>query len=60
MLDKNNFGPEKIDVAVVAGDSLYRFLEAGYGAAVNAEDVEEVIPKCLLFGLFPFGACPFV
>lgn len=60
VLDENNFGPEQIDVAVVAGDSLYRFLEAGYCAAVDAKHVKKVIPKCLLFGLFPFGARPFV
>jgi len=60
VLDENNFGPEQIDVAVVAGDSLYRFFEARDDAAADAEDVEEFIPEGLLFCLFAFDACPFL
>lgn len=59
MLDKNNFGPEQIDVAVFARDFLYGFLEDRNGAAADAKDIEEFVPESLLFGAFAGGACPF-
>ena len=58
MLDEHSLGPEEIDVSVVAGDSSHGLFEAGDGTAGDAKNLEEFVPEGLLFGLFPFRACP--
>ena len=60
VFDENDAAPEEVDVAVVAGDSLYRFLEAGDGAARDAENIEKFVPEGLLFGLFALDSGPFL
>jgi hypothetical protein len=42
-------GPEDVDGAPGAGEFADGFLEAGDGAAVEAEDVEELVPEGLAF-----------
>ena len=50
VLDQQHAGPEKVDVAVIAGDFLYRLLERGHRAAADAEDLEKLVPKRLFLG----------
>lgn len=58
VLDKNNAGPEQIDVAVLTGDFLDRLFEAGNGAAADSEHVEEFVPEGLLLAALASDAGP--
>ena len=53
-------GPEKINETVIAGDLFHRFLEAGNGAAADAEHAEKFIPKAFRLGLLAGLAFPFI
>src|SRR5262245_30601702 len=59
MLNEHNARPEEVDAPVIAGDFLYGLLEARYGPAFYAEDLEKLVPKSLFFGSFASDACPF-
>ena len=52
VLGKHGAGPEEINVAPLAGEFFHGFLEGGDGAALDAEDHEEGIPKGLGLGVF--------
>lgn len=52
-------GPEEVNEIVFAGEIFYGFLEAGNDAALDAEDVEKLVPEGLLFGLLAAGGVPF-
>ena len=55
---QNDAGPEKINVAVVAGNFLHRLFKAGHRAAGNAEDLKKFIPESLLLRALAFRARP--
>jgi hypothetical protein len=59
VLDQYLARPEQVNVAVIAGNVLDRFLKAGYSTERDTEDFEELVPKDLLISLFPCGAHPF-
>jgi len=52
-------GPEDVDAVGGAGDGMDGFFEGGDGAAVLAEDVEELVPEGLGLGAFAGGVGPF-
>jgi hypothetical protein len=52
-------GPEEVNAAVIAGDFLDGFLEAGDNTAFDTEDLKELVPKGLFFGALTFDAGPF-
>src|SRR5260370_6039681 len=60
VLDEHDAGPEQVNVAVLAGDLLYRLFKASYRAAADTENIEELVPERLLFGLFARDARPFL
>ena len=59
VLDERDARPEQINIAVISGKVLDRFLKAGYSTERDTEDFEELVPKDLLISLFPCGAHPF-
>ena len=58
VLDEQYTFPEEVDKAPLSGQVLDRLLEAGDGAALDAEDFEELVPKGLGFGVFSGDAGP--
>jgi hypothetical protein len=58
MFDQQDAGPEKVDTAVVTGDSFYGLFKAGHDAALDAEYLEKLIPECLLLRALARGAFP--
>ncbi len=50
VFDEEGAGPEEVDGAPVAGEFADGLLVTGDGAAVDAEDVEELVPEGLSFG----------
>jgi hypothetical protein len=58
VLDEELALPEEVDEAVGFLDSLDGLFEGRDGAARDAEDVEELVPEGLLFGLFAGLAGP--
>ncbi len=52
--------PEQVNEAPIAGELFYRLFEGGDGAATDAEDVEELVPKGLALGGFAGFALPFL
>lgn len=58
MLDEEFAFPEQVDEAVGAAEALDGLFKGGDEAALNAEDVEELVPEGLLVGLFAFGRGP--
>ena len=58
VLDQQHAGPEKVDVAVLAGDLLHRLLKRRHDAAANAEHREKLVPKRLFLGALAAGAGP--
>ena len=59
VFDQQDARPEKVNVAVVAGDFLHRLFKAGDDAAFDAEDLKEFVPEGLFFGALAFDARPF-
>jgi hypothetical protein len=59
VLDEEFAGPEEVDFSEVSGEFFHGFLERGDGAALDAEDVEEVVPVRLALGLLGSGVPPF-
>ena len=55
VLDEDAGRPEKIDLAPGSREFPHGFLEGGDGAALDAEDVEELVPKCLALGFLGDG-----
>jgi hypothetical protein len=60
VLDQDFAGPEEVNETVLAGDFVNRLLKGGHEAALDAEDLEKLIPKGLLFSLFAFDSRPCV
>ena len=52
--------PEQIYVAIFAVNLLDAFFEGGDLAALDAEDLEEFVPKALGIGVFAFDVLPVV
>jgi hypothetical protein len=60
VLDEQHALPKQINRAIVAGEFLDRFFEAGKRFSAHAEDLEELVPESLLFRSFAFDARPFL
>jgi hypothetical protein len=58
VLDEELAGPEEVDEADGAGETLYGLLKGRDHAAGDAEDVEEFVPEGLLVGLLAGGVLP--
>jgi hypothetical protein len=55
---EHDAGPEQINEAVLAGNSLYRFFKRRHDATADTKDVEKLIPESLFFSLFALDALP--
>jgi hypothetical protein len=52
VFDQQHTFPEQVDIALLVTELFDRLLEAGNTLAVYAEDVEELSPERLGFGVF--------
>ena len=59
VFDEQHPLPEEIDPSIPPGNLLDWLLERGQGTAAHAENLEELVPKRLLFGDFASCAGPF-
>jgi len=59
VFDQQHARPEKVNVTVGAGDFLHRLFKAGHHAALDAKDLEELVPEGLLLGALAPDASPF-
>ena len=55
VLDEDAGRPEKIDLAPSSREFPHGLFEGGDGAALDAEDVEELVPKSLALGFLGGG-----
>lgn len=58
VLDQQRAFPPQVDVAVLVVDFLDALLEGGDLAALDAEDLEELVPETLGIGVFAFDVSP--